>query len=154
MKVGDYCVRDVVCVEPKASLYTVAEMMRHHHVGSVLVASSAQGSGTQRNSAPLGIITDRDLVIEVIAPRIDPDTVVAEDVMSFKLIVAREDDELWDAVHRMEQDSVRRIPVVNSNEQLVGIFCLDDLLKVVASELSGIANLVTYERNREAVVRR
>lgn len=148
MKVGEFCVRDVVYVEPGASLYSVAEMMRRHHVGSVLVANRVDGDGK-----PLGIITDRDLVIEVLAARLDPDQLVAEDIMSFNLTVAREDDDLWDAVHRMRQDSVRRIPVVNESEQLVGIFSLDDLLRVVADELKGIVGLVHRERHREAEVR-
>lgn len=148
MKVGDFCVRDVVWVEPQASLYTVAEMMRHHHVGCVLVADRAQDQ-----ARPVGIITDRDLVIEVLAPRLDPDQLVAEDIMSFNLAVAREDDDLWDAVHRMQNESVRRIPVVDQGEALVGIFSLDDLLRVVATELDGVVNLVHHERHREAAVR-
>ncbi|MGQ9427443.1 CBS domain-containing protein [Gilvimarinus sp. F26214L] len=148
MKVGDSCVRDVVYVEPSASLYSVAEQMRHHHVGCVVVANKVEGDGK-----PLGIITDRDLVIEVLAPRLDPDKLLAEDIMTFNLTVAREDEDLWEVVHRMESESVRRVPVVNAQEQLAGIFSLDDLLRVFASELHGIAGLVNHERGREAAVR-
>lgn len=148
MKVGEFCVRDVVAVDPQASLYTVAEMMRHHHVGCVLVADSSAGQ-----SKPVGIITDRDLVIEVLAPRLDPDQLVAEDIMSFNLAMAREDDDLWDAVHRMQKESVRRIPVVDQSDELVGIFSLDDLLRIVATELDGVVDLVHHERRREAAVR-
>lgn len=148
MKVGDFCTRDVIFVEPKASLFTVAQTMRHHHVGSVVVARQA-GAGPQ----PVGIITDRDLVVEVLAPRLDPDQLVAEDIMSFELTVARESDDLWETVHRMEQNSVRRIPVLDEGDRLAGIFCLDDLLRVVATELQGIVGLVQRERHREAAAR-
>lgn len=149
MKVGEFCARDVVYVEPRASLYSVAELMRRRHVGSVMVATKLDGE-----AKPQGIITDRDLVIEVLAARLDPDQVVAEDIMSFNLVVAREDDDLWDAVHRMQQESVRRIPVVNTREELTGILSLDDLLRVFADELHGIVNLVDHERHREAALRR
>lgn len=148
MKVGEFCIHDVVYVEPRASLFSVAELMRRHHIGSVLVANKADGK-----TEPVGIITDRDLVIEVLAAKLDPDQVVAEDIMSFNLTVAHEDDDLWDAIHRMQQESVRRIPVLDERDHLVGIFSLDDLLRVFADELHGIVHLVHHERHREAEVR-
>jgi len=149
MKIGDVCVREVVHIEPTASLHAVAELMRHNHVGSVLVANKTNG-----DYKAVGIITDRDLVVEVIAERVDMNKVVAEDIMTRNLTAANENEELWEAVDRMHEQSVRRVPVVDDLGHLVGIFCMDDLLHVMASQLSGIVKLITHERRKEANTRR
>jgi signal-transduction protein with cAMP-binding, CBS, and nucleotidyltransferase domain len=123
MSVGEICNRETVIVEKSASILETARLMRSHHVGSIVVMES--GSESAR---PAGIITDRDLVVEVLAANLDIERVTVGDVMSFELMTARESDGIWDTIHRMRTKGVRRVPVVDAQDALAGILSMDDLL--------------------------
>ncbi|MFZ0257534.1 MAG: CBS domain-containing protein [Gammaproteobacteria bacterium] len=96
---------------------------------------------------PVGIITDRDLVVEVMATGVDFERVSVGDVMSFELMTAGENDGIWDTVHRMRSKGVRRIPVVDAQGALVGILSMDDPLDFLVEELS---DLIRWIRNQTA----
>jgi CBS domain-containing protein len=144
MPVAEICSRGVVIASPDDSLRTVAQLMRQHHVGSVVVTHDEAGL-----CRPVGIITDRDIVLAVVAKDVSPDAVSAGDVMSEPLATARESDEIWDVLERMRTRGVRRLPVVGAHGELVGIVSADDVLELVAEELVNLARIIGREQRQE-----
>ncbi|MGD8591546.1 MAG: CBS domain-containing protein, partial [Gammaproteobacteria bacterium] len=96
MSVGEFCNREVVIADKATSLIEIAKLMRQHHVGCVIISESQAG-----NNIPVGIITDRDIVLEIVAPQLDFEAVAVGDVMSIDLLLAREVDGLWETLKRM-----------------------------------------------------
>lgn len=145
MSVGELCNREVIVVNRDEPIREAVRLMRAHHVGDVIVVVETQ-DGHRR---PVGVLTDRDIVIELLAAGIDIDAVAVGDTMSFELLTAREDDELVDTVGRMREHGVRRVPVVDDRGALVGILSVDDIIEIVAEEVSGLAGLIRREREQE-----
>lgn len=145
MSVGQYCNRHIVTAEKTTEIREIARMMRHHHVGIVVIVE-------RRNDMdyPVGIITDRDLVVEVLAQNLSPEIVTVGDVMSGSLLTAQEDDNFWRTVDRMSAKGVRRLLVVDEGGALVGILTVDDILTVLAVGLSDVTRLVQREVAKEA----
>ncbi|WP_455212166.1 CBS domain-containing protein [Kaarinaea lacus] len=148
MSVGEFCNREVVIADKAASLVEIAKLMRQHHVGCIVVTESQMG-----NNVPIGIVTDRDIVLEIIAPKLDLEAVAVGDVMSRDLLLAREVDGLWETLKRMRSRGVRRIPVINDEKVLVGILTVDDILEILANEFSELVTLMNKERRKEETVR-
>lgn len=148
MSVGEFCNREVIVANKDTSLVEIAKLMRQHHVGCIVIVEPQQ-----ENNVPIGIITDRDIVIEIIAPQLDIQTVAAGDVMNRDLLVAREVDGLWETLKRMRSRGVRRVPVVNDEQLLVGILTLDDILEILANEFSELVTIMNKERRKEEAVR-
>jgi CBS domain-containing protein len=148
MKTGEACNRTVVVVGRETSLGEAAKLMREHHVGSLVVAKQCYGN------RPLGIVTDRDMVVEVMAEGLDYQAVTVGDIMGDKLVVAREQDDSLDTLKLMRSQGVRRIPVVTEKGDLAGIVTVDDLLEIVAEELEDIVHAIGNEQNRETKQRR
>ena len=144
MTVGTVCNRDVVYTTPQTSAAEAARLMRQYHVGNLIVAEEKAGK-----RLPVGIVTDRDLVIEVMAQGISPVTVTVADMMSATLITAQESDDLMDTIKRMRAKGIRRIPVVGADSALVGILSVDDVIDLLAEELTDLARLITREQRRE-----
>jgi CBS domain-containing protein len=148
MSVGQICNRDTVIVRKEESVVDAAKLMREFHVGSVVVVEDTEGG-----VKPVGILTDRDLVVEILAAELDPNAVAVGDVMSYELAAAREEDGLWDTLQRMRAKGIRRLPVVNGQGLLTGILTSDDLLELLAGELGQLARVIATEREREQSVR-
>lgn len=148
MLAGEYCSRDVVIVNKTDSVLKAAKLMRKHHVGNVLVVEPADG-----DPVPIGILTDRDLVIEVIANEVDINAVTIEDVMSFDLVTIKANDDLMAAVKQMRSHGIRRIPVVTEEGNLVGILAVDDIIDVITEQLVDIDQLISREQNKERKTR-
>ena len=148
MKAGDICNHHVVTVSPDDSIKRAAELMREHHVGDVVVAHRSGGFLT-----PLGILTDRDIVVEIIAKDSQPEGVSVGDVMSFDLLTVPEDLTVSETIELMRAKSVRRAPVVDAENGLVGIVTVDDLIGLVAKQLAEIFALIVREQRREAELR-
>ncbi len=144
MPIAEICSRGVVIANPDDSLRTVAALMRVHHVGSVVVTRDDAGL-----CRPLGIITDRDIVLALVAKDVSPDAVSAGDVMSEPLETLDETDEVWTTLEHMRSRGVRRLPVLGAQGELVGIVSTDDLLELVAEELSGLARIIGREQRQE-----
>jgi CBS domain-containing protein len=144
MPIAEICSRGVVIANPQDSLRTVAELMRVHHVGSVVVTRDDAGL-----CRPLGIITDRDIVLALVAKNVSPDAVSADDVMSEPLETVNENDEVWQALERMRSRGVRRLPVLGAQGELVGIVAADDLPELVAEELTSLARIIGREQRLE-----
>jgi CBS domain-containing protein len=148
MSVGQICNRDTVIVRKEESVVDAAKLMREFHVGSVVVVEDTEGG-----VKPVGILTDRDLAVEILAAELDPNAVAVGDVMSYELAAAREEDGLWDTLQRMRAKGIRRLPVVNGQGLLTGILTSDDLLELLAGELGQLARVIATEREREQSVR-
>jgi CBS domain-containing protein len=144
MSVGEICNREVVTIEKTAAVARAARLMRQYHVGCVVVV--AEPTLPPR---PVGIVTDRDLTIEILAQEVPVDTVTVADVMGPELLTAREEDGVWETIMRMRAMGVRRLPVVNRQGELAGILAMDDLLQFIVGELSDLVKLVRREQKRE-----
>ncbi|NIR58588.1 MAG: CBS domain-containing protein, partial [Gammaproteobacteria bacterium] len=123
MSVGEYCNREVIVVASDEPVRVAAELMRRRHVGDVVVIEEQDGL-----TVPTGIVTDRDLVVEVMAPGLSPDELRVQDIVTEPLLTARESDSLPETLAHMRRRGVRRAPVVGDDGGLVGILTVDDII--------------------------
>ncbi|MBI1422449.1 MAG: CBS domain-containing protein [Gammaproteobacteria bacterium] len=144
MFAGKYCNRDVIICGPDDSLRTAIQLMRTHHVGDVLVVQQLAG-----NTTPVGILTDRDIVLEVLAQDVDIDSVSVGDVMSDQIVTVQEDTYLSETVDIMRTNGIRRLPVVNRAGALQGIISIDDCLEFLGEQIQKLAMLVKTEQRHE-----
>jgi len=144
MRVGDICSHDVAIAGRDESIIRAAQIMRAHHVGDVIVVDIGHGL-----KSPIGILTDRDIVIGAIAKNVTLESLTIGDVMSRELLLAREDDDLIITIKRMRARGVRRIPVMDNNESLVGILAVDDILDAITKQLMDIDQLIAKEQTLE-----
>lgn len=98
---------------------------------------------------PVGMLTDRDIVIKVMAEGRDPQALSIRDVISTGLVTAREDEELVDVIGRMRRQGVRRIPAVNEHGGLEGILAVDEVLELQAEQMNGLTALLKIEPQHE-----
>ena len=145
MGVGEVCNREVIIIDREGSIREAAGLMRKYHVGNVVVVEEKNA-----DRFPVGILTDRDIVLELIALDVDINAVTVGDAMSFELITAREDDDVVETIKRMRHKGVRRIPVVNDRGGLEGILAVDDLIDYISEQLTDLARLVMGEPQRES----
>lgn len=148
MGVGEYCNREVVVMTPAGTVREAARVMRDEHVGDVVVVDEA--GGVRR---PVGIVTDRDLVIEVVARDGDPDEITLADLVAGELVCAGESDDLWDTLKNMRDRGVRRVPIAAADGGLVGIITLDDYVDLLAEEMDDLVVLIRREQGREQKLR-
>ena len=148
MKVADICTREVVATSRSASVQQAAALMRERHVGALVVlADSAQGAQV------VGIVTDRDLVIEALARGMDPTQTEVGRFSDGKLAAVGTEASLDDAIAMMKSKGVRRLLVAGEGGSLFGILSLDDLLDAMAHEVSEIASAVRGGIAREVAER-
>ncbi len=143
MKTGQVCKRDVVTARLATPLTEAAARMRENHVGSLVVVDP-------KTKKPLGIVTDRDMVVAVVAADMDPRTVVLGEIMGGTLHAVNQDEDALDCLTAMRRHGVRRMPVVDDAGELVGVVSLDDLLEVVAEALATSVAAMQSERSIEA----
>jgi CBS domain-containing protein len=124
-------------------------LMRQYHVGDVIVIEDREGK-----AVPVGILTDRDIVIELVATDLDCRVITVGDIMLAHLAVVKEDEGIFDAIQLMSSKGIRRLPVVDKNGSLLGIVTLDDVLQLLAKEFDALAKLVRHEQKNEANARR
>jgi CBS domain-containing protein len=148
--IGEICSRDVVFVTRETTVGAAAKLMRHHHVGSLVVVEQLNGG----RRLPVGIVTDRDIVIELTAMDLDANTLTVGDIMAEPLITVRESEGLLETMEIMRYKGVRRLPIVGGDGQLVGIVTIDDLLEVLAEQMTELAKVVAREQVRESATRR
>lgn len=148
MSIGEMCNREVVIVDRETSVSEAARLMRKHHVGDLVVVESLQGG-----RRPVGIVTDRDIVLEVVAMDVAADSLRVGDIMAAGLASVREAEGVFEAMRYMRGQGVRRLPVVDEAGWLVGIITLDDLVELLAEEMGELARLVGRERTREQAAR-
>ena len=149
MAVGEICSREVVYVKRDESVASAARLMREAHVGCLVVADELNGK-----RVPAGVLTDRDITVAVVAPGLDAETILAGDIMSAELLCLDENAGIAEAVELMRLRGVRRFPVTDSDGNLVGLLAADDILSLLAEEISGLAGMVSREEKRERVMRK
>jgi CBS domain-containing protein len=149
MKLKDLCVLDVACCTREVTVSAAARLMRERHTGDVIVVDDAD-----EEREPVGILTDRDIVIEVLAKGRDPDKTTVAEIMATQLVVAGESEDSTQALQRMAAHGVRRIPVVDDERCVVGIITLDDLLREQAEQATRLLEVVTKQQSKERRARR
>jgi CBS domain-containing protein len=145
MTVGDICTRQVAVVPPTALITDAAKRMRSAHVGDLVVVEMRNG-----RQIPVGIVTDRDIVISAVAG--DPEhlhCLLVSDLMSDDLVVAPEHETITTALERMREHGVRRLPIVDHEGTLAGILTLDDILRHLTTQQGDLVALVTRAREHE-----
>jgi len=148
MRIREICSRVIVVTEAHTSLREAARLMRDHHVGALVVIEKRDGA-----TWPVGIVTDRDIVVEVVAAGVNADALTVRDVMSSDLVLAQENDGVFEAVERMQDNGTRRLPVVTADGVLVGILTLDDVLRMLAGEMTALAIAAQRSVTRETHAR-
>jgi CBS domain-containing protein len=142
-KLKSFATTVVAVVEPETSALTVAQLMRQHHLGALVVVDA-----TEKNR-PVGIVTDRDLVLELMAEGLDPAVFTAGDIMSVDLVLASPDMDAMDAVQLMKTHRLRRLVIADKAGHLVGIVSMEDVLELLAQELGTLASGLAGARDRE-----
>ena len=136
MPVIDVARTGVMTAHRDQSAGNLATVMKEENVGSVIV---------EEEGRPVGIVTDRDLVLEVLEPRADPSAVTAAEIMTESPVTVAEDDGLFEAMTTMHEHAVRRLPVVNADGDVAGIVTLDDLFVMLADELDSLTGVIEAE---------
>jgi len=125
-----------------------AKLMREKHVGDIVITDPSNG-----RSVPVGIVTDRDLVLEILAQEVDPARVTVGDIMTRDLLTIRQNEGVARTIQLMRAKGTRRAPVVARDGSVAGIVCVDDLLELLADELGELAKLVAREQRVETAMR-
>jgi predicted transcriptional regulator len=133
MFISSVCTGHVQTCTQDATILQVAQQMRHANVGDVVIVEDRNGE-----PVPIGVVTDRDLVIYILAKNLSPNTTSVKSLPLRKLITAYEGEQLEVATQRMQWSGVRRIPLVDSGGALIGIICLDDIVQSLASTLKQV----------------
>ena len=147
MNVGSICTRELVTVTPHIDLVTAAQCMREKNVGFLVAVDPQPNTPYGR---PVGVLTDRDIVVSVVAGGADPKMLKVSDVMKQYPAMADETDPLEQALRTMRRMGVRRLPVVGAGGMLTGVLSLDDVLDVLAGELSEVSGAVRGPRHSGA----
>jgi len=150
MNVAQLCSRNVVTVRKIDEVVAAARLMRERHVG-FLVVTEPDFAGTIER--PIGVLTDRDIVVSIIARERDPRSLVVGDVMTENPVVLDRFDSIAAAVAEMRRIGVRRMPVTGELGQLFGVLSLDDVLDALAGELHNLAGAVRNEQRIESEMR-
>ncbi|AOJ72528.1 MULTISPECIES: CBS domain-containing protein [Burkholderia] len=136
MNAAEICTRDVAVCRRTDTVLDAAHLMRDRHVGDLIVVDDAG-----RAQEPVGMLTDRDIVLSLIAKEIDPAALFVGEIMSAPATVVHEQDSLWTIAHRMRLTGARRMPVVSAGGALVGMVSVDDVLACAASLFDEIASI-------------
>jgi CBS domain-containing protein len=142
MSVGSICQRDVDVVDQKTTVLTAAQRMQHRTVGCLVVID--------RGQLPIGILTDRDLVVRVVAEGRDPALTTVGEVMTPFPHLVSDDLPIETALGLMRRHSFRHLPVVDNGGRLAGLVTLDDILMLLAEEFSSIGELLSHNSPRTA----
>ena len=144
MPIGEFCNREVVFATRETSIPEAAQLMRQYHVGDLVVVDEVDGK-----RVPVGIVTDRDMVIEIISQSLDFNEFSVGDIMSPQLVSVLETEGVFETIRLMRTKGIRRIPVVNQEGGLEGIVSADDILDLLAEEITELAKVAPRQQERE-----
>lgn len=150
MDVAQLLSRDSVTVRESDEVTDAALLMREHHVGYLVVVEPDLAGSTLR---PVGVLTDRDIVIGVVAREVNPRTLLVRDIMTRNPVVLNAADPLPTALQEMRRVGVRRMPVVGKVGELLGVLSLDDVLEALSAELGNLAGAIRNEQRVEKSLR-
>ena len=149
MNAGSVCKRGVVTVTPTDDLIAAAHLMREKHVGFLIVSEKSQYTGKR----VVGVLTDRDIVVAVLAQEVDAHALKVGDVMTRHPLLIEEGQSIEAVLHHMHEAGVRRVPVVDGSGALSGVLSIDDVLEHIAEQLLNIAGSIRNEQRMERAVR-
>jgi CBS domain-containing protein len=135
MKLNDVFTRNVVTAKPEETLAAVALKMQNHNVGAVVIVEEQR---------PVGMLTDRDIALAVAARGVSPQS-AAREVMTRHVLAVPQDTSIFTATKYIREREVRRLPIVDKDDRLVGLWSLDDLLRMLAKELYNLAEGIKHE---------
>ena len=149
MLLKEICTPEVIYCSSEMNISAAARLMRQKHVGDLLVIDDADGDQT-----PLGMVTDRDIVIEVLGKELEPASILVRDIMRSPVVVAQSNEDVSQAMERMRMHGVRRLPLMGEDQKLIGIVTVDDLVRQLAADANALAELFDRGQRREHCVRR
>jgi CBS domain-containing protein len=144
MQIGEIATVQTVCCKRNETVQGAALLMRKQHVGDLVVIDQPDGE-----RVPVGIVTDRDIVVSVIALGLDPSSLLVGDIMSDDLMTVSEKDDVYDTIEQMRLRGIRRVPVTNAAGGLTGIVSADDLLEFLAEEMGELSRISSHQQARE-----
>jgi CBS domain-containing protein len=137
MSLGNLCRREIICVDPRTTVKEAAKLMGEKNIGSTIVVQERK---------PIGILTDRDILLRVMNRGLDPEKTSVDEVMTKQIVTLREDTGLFEALQKVKGKGIRRFPIVDSNGNLQGIMTLDDIFYLLGKEMSDVASIIENER--------
>lgn len=137
MSIGYICTRNVVVAEKDISIREVGLLMRDKQVGCVVILEDVEFL-----KKPIGIITDRDIVLRVLLKDLNVDETKVADVMTSQIVTIQEMASIQNSLEFMRLEKVRRVPVVNSQDELVGIVTANDIIENITDELHELSRLI------------
>lgn len=149
MRIGGIATLEAVHCKREASVLEAALLMRQHHVGDLVVVDEVGGE-----LVPVGILTDRDIVVSLVAEGLDAKSIEVGDIMSTELLSASEDADVHETIERMRFKGVRRLPVINSSGVLAGVVSVDDLMEFLAEEMTELSRISLRQQSIEKQARK
>jgi len=144
MNIGELCNRETIIVHKDENIVEAARLMRHLHVGDLIVVTKNGDDNT-----PVGIVTDRDIVMEVVANNANPQTVKVAEIMGQELVTGSEEEGIHEIIQRMRMNGIRRLPIVDKKGYLAGIISVDDILEFLGEEVDALIGLFYKEKRSE-----
>lgn len=144
MGIHELCKRTVVTIHRQGTAEEAARLMRENRIGVVVVVDALDAR------VPVGVLTDRDIVLKVVGQGLAPAGASVESIMSTPVVTLREDDGFLPALDKMSARGVRRAPVVGGDGRLKGLISVDDLVPFLARELAKIGAMIRHEQAAEA----
>ena len=130
MSLERICTKDIVTIAPDVTVLEATKLMQSKHIGCLVVIDE---------SRPIGILTDRDIVLKVVASEKKPAETAVKEIMTTNPAMVNVNYDLLDAVRLMHNRGVRRLPVVDEQRHLLGIITMDDLLTVFGTKVANLA---------------
>lgn len=143
MNIGEYCKHSVVTITSNSDIAEAARVMRQHHVGFLVVLHDDE------HRKPVGVLTDRDIVVQVTARDVASRSLTVEDLMTRQPLVANDTDDLGEVVQAMRLAGIRRVPVVDARGSVTGVFAVDDAIDVITGMLCDLSGAIKSEQRQE-----
>lgn len=137
MSIKDICERNVVTTTKDASVYEVAKLMKKHNVGNVVVIDNQVIT-----NQPVGILTDRDIAMKIVAEDVDARQISVRDIMAENPLILHANQSINEALDMMCAKGVRRAPISDDTHKVVGIASIDDLFIMLAEEMGSLSKLI------------
>ena len=141
MRIQDICSHRVAIIGKYDSIYSAARLMRDRKVNHVVVVESLGGDNT-----PVGILTDREIVVNLIAEEVDLRTIAIGDIINKKQLTANGEDDVLATIKRMRHKGIRLIPVISKEKGLIGVLSIEDVLSTLTEQLNDIDQIISREQ--------
>ena len=139
MSLGNLCRREVVVVNQGTPIKEAVKFMEEKNIGSVIVVGGGK---------PVGIATDRDILLRVVNKGLDPEKSSVDEVMTKEIVTLKEGMGLFEALEQVKGKGIRRFPIVDARGNLKGIMTLDDIIYLLGKEMADVASIIEREGPR------